>query len=62
MTADEIRKEFCSSTPCFDSAEPHSVANAQIWVLGEIAAQLAELNQKFPVPFVPVMAPDEYPF
>lgn len=45
MTADEIREEYQSVTPCYQPADEGSLLHAQVRVLAEIAAQLAELNQ-----------------
>ena len=41
MTADQIRKEYQ-----WDTMEPVHAPLLQIEVMGEIAAQLAELNEK----------------
>lgn len=58
MTPEEIRRDYQGSQPCYEPSEKSSVANAQIQVLSEIAAQLAELNANLKPRIEPVFVAD----
>ena len=57
MDAKTIREDFNSRTPAFEPRDEASVRCAQIGVLGEIAAQLAELNDRLKRPITVVTLP-----